>query len=89
MLSLFTSSKARLEQRMLRQCLNTEKPEALVAMNLLGRPAALVQPVTRLGDAPPVVLNTLSRREPPPGDGRNQALPVARKKRRRAAPLSF
>jgi len=85
MLGLFTSSKKRQEQRMLTLCSNTEKPEAMVAMNLLGRPAALVQPVAKLEDGQPALLNTLDRRGPPPGA---QVLPVARKKRR-TTPLSF
>jgi hypothetical protein len=89
MFSLFTSSKTRLEQRMLRQCLNTEKPQAAVAMNRLVRPDALVQPVAKLDDHLPVALNTLGRDDPPAGDGRSHASPVGGKTRRRTPRPSF
>ena len=61
MLNLFTSSKKRFEQRMTKLCLNTEKPQALAALNTLGRPAWMVQPVAKLDDAEPRALNVLDR----------------------------
>jgi len=82
MLNLFTSSKKRLEQRMAKQCLNNEKPQAMTPLNTLGRPAWLVQPVVKLDDARPLALNVLQRSDRPLGAALVQPLPVGGRKRR-------
>ena len=82
MLNLFRSSKKRLEQRMAKQCLNTEKPQAMTPLNALGRPAWLVQPVAKLDDAGPLALNVLQRSDRSLGGVLVQPLPIAGKTRR-------
>jgi hypothetical protein len=82
MLNFFTSSKKRLEQRMLKLCLNTEKPQAMTAMNRLGTPAWLVQPAAKSGDDEPLALNVIAPADRARGDVLVQPLPVSRKARR-------
>jgi hypothetical protein len=69
MLNLFLSSRKQLERRMIKLCLNTEKPEALATANRLERPDLLARPVAALEDADPVVLNTIGRRDQPAAPG--------------------
>ena len=64
MLNLFMSSKQRLERRLLKQCLNSEKPARWVGANSLGTPPLLVQPVGKFDDAGPVIRNVIGPAKP-------------------------
>jgi len=79
-MTLFMSSKKRLERRLATLCLNVDKPQAV--LNALGRPAWLVQPAAKRDEADPLVLNVLGQSGRSPGGLLVQPLPVTRKKRR-------
>ena len=78
MLNLFTSSKKRMERRLIKQCLNSEKPARWSTMNVLGTPPVLVQPVAKFDDAAPMVRNLIGS----PGASAGDTLFVAGKKGR-------
>jgi hypothetical protein len=81
MLNLFTSSKKRQERRLLKLCLNIEKPARLAPLNTLGTPAILVQPVAKSDDGAPLVRNVIGSPSPP-NRRAGEALFVARNKGR-------
>lgn len=79
MFDLFTSSKRRLERRLIKQCVNVEKPQMAMTMNVIEQNA--LQRVAKPKAAELVFINTIGGKGGPPGGAKSEALFVINKKR--------